>query len=177
MHDVSQVLEGPVRQIGFVVRDLDAAMASWCALGVGPWFTIRTMAQPDCRYRGDTCSPTISIGLANSGPMQVELIQPHGDGPSIYHEFLDAGREGFHQLAWWPSDFDAVLRRAEAAGWPMVFSGSGGVVRFAYFELEPTISTILEVTELNEATQGLADMLEAAAASWDGVTDPVRSLF
>ena len=171
------MLEGSVRQIGFVVRDLDATLQSWIALGVGPWFTIRNLEQKDCRYRGELCEPTISIALANTGPMQVELIQPHDDGPSIYREFLDAGREGFHQLAWWPTDFDAVMQKAEAAGWPVVFSGSGGAVRFAYLELDPRVSTIVEVTELNDSTQGLADMLERAAADWDGVTDPVRSLF
>jgi catechol 2,3-dioxygenase-like lactoylglutathione lyase family enzyme len=171
------VLDGPIRQVGYIVRDLDVAIASWCSLGVGPWYTIREMPQPGCRYRGEPSEPTISIGFANSGPMQIELIQQHGDTPSIYREFLDAGREGYHQLAWWTADFDALLRRAEAAGWPVVFSGdAGGATHFAYFELDPTVSTIIEVTELNDATQGLADMLEAAAAEWDGVTDPVRSL-
>jgi hypothetical protein len=174
------VLEGAARQIGFVVRDLDAAIKSWCALGVGPWFTIRELEQPGCRYRGEPCEPVISLALTNTGPMQVELIQPHGDGPSIYHEFLTTGREGFHQLAWWPTDFDATTRRAEAAGWTEVFAGRAGDTRFAYFEVDPAtstvVSTIVEITELNDTTQGLADLLEAAARDWDGVTDPVRSL-
>jgi len=69
------------------------------------------------------------------------------------------------------------MRRAEAAGWPCVFSGSaGGSVRFAYFERDPQVSTIVEVTELNDMTRGLDEMLTAAAAEWDGVTDPVRVL-
>jgi catechol 2,3-dioxygenase-like lactoylglutathione lyase family enzyme len=173
--DVGQVLEGPIRQIGFVVRDLDAAIATWCALGVGPWFTVREHAQTGCTYRGELSEPTISIGFANSGPMQVELIQQLDDVPSIYREFVDAGREGFHQLAWWVEDFEAMTARAAAAGWPVVFSGDAGT-RFAYYELDPRISTIVEVTELNAMTRGLADMLEGAAADWDGVTEPVRSL-
>jgi hypothetical protein len=67
-------------------------------------------------------------------------------------------------------------RRAEAAGWTSVHSGGLGGTRYAYYELDPRISAIVEVTELNDATQGLAHMLEAAAADWDGVTDPIRSL-
>jgi catechol 2,3-dioxygenase-like lactoylglutathione lyase family enzyme len=172
------VLEGAIRQIGYVVPDLDAAIAPWLSLGVGPWLTIREMAQPGCRYRGQPCDPTISVAFTNSGPLQLELIQPHGDTPSIYQEFLDAGLVGFHQFAWWTTDFDALLARADAAGWSAVFSGdAGGVARFAYFEPAPTVATIVEVTELNGATQGLADMLDAAVATWDGVTDPVRPLF
>jgi len=172
------VLEGAIRQIGYVVRDLDAAIASWCALGVGPWFTIRSMQQRGCRYRGALSEPTLSIAFSNSGPMQIELIQQHDDEPSIFREFLDAGHHGFHQLAWWVPDFDAMLARADAAGWSAVFSGDGGgATRFVYFELDPTISTIIEVTELNDATRGLAELVERAAADWDGITDPVRPLF
>jgi catechol 2,3-dioxygenase-like lactoylglutathione lyase family enzyme len=171
------VLEGPIRQVGYIVRDLDDAIHRWTALGIGPWFTIRDLRQEDCRYRGELCEPTISIALANSGPMQIELIRPHGDTPSIYREYLDAHGEGFHQFAWWATDFDAVLRRARAAGWPVVFSGSGGSVRFAYFEVDPAISAIVEVTELNDATRGLDRLVSGAAAQWDGVTDPVRPLF
>src|SRR5262245_34149964 len=171
------VLDGAIRQVGWVVRDLDDAIASWVALGVGPWYTIRELPQPGSVYRGEPSDPTISIGFANSGPMQLELIQQHGDTPSIYREFRDAGGDGYHQLAWWTPDFDALLARAEAAAWPVVYSGGTGGTRFAYFELDQRISQIIGVTELNEMTQGLADMLESAAAEWDGVTDPVRSLF
>lgn len=173
--ETSSVLEGPIRQIGYIVRDLDAAVQSWCALGVGPWFTIRNLEQKDCRYRGELSEPTISLALANSGPMQIELIQQHDDTPSIYREFLEAGNEGFHQLAWWVDDFDAMLQKAAVAGWPIVWSGEGGV-RFAYFEPEPNISTIFEVMELTDSSRGMAELVASAADQWDRVTDPVRSL-
>jgi hypothetical protein len=176
MPHVRGVLDGPIRQIGYIVHDLDATIESWCALGVGPWFTIRELTQPDCSYRGEPCEPTLSLAFANSGPMQIELIHPHGDSPSIYREFLDAGREGYHQLAWWVEDFDAMARNAEAANWSLVFSGGDGV-RFAYYELDTTISTIVEVMELNETSRGMEALVAGAAAQWDGVTDPVRPLF
>ena len=177
MSHPGDILPGDIRQIGYVVRDLDAAMRSWCALGVGPWFTLREIEQSNCLYRGQLSEPTLSIGFTNSGSLQVELIQVHDDGPSIYREFLDLGHEGFHQLAWWTEDFDGLMERAEAAGWPVVFSGDGnGLTKFAYFELDTTISTIVEVMELTDATRGLGELVAAAAAEWDGVTDPVRSL-
>lgn len=173
--DISAVLEGPIRQIGYVVRDLDAAMQSWYRLGVGPWFTMRKLEQQG-RYRGELCEPTISLAFANSGPMQVELIEPHGDIASIYREFLDAGGDGYHQLAWWVDDFDTMMQKAAVAGWPIVWSGESGDTRFVYFELDPRISTVIEVMELTDTTRGLADLVAGAADDWDGVTDPVRSL-
>jgi hypothetical protein len=175
--DATDILPGAIRQIGYVVRDLDAAIHSWCAIGVGPWFTMRSLEQKNCQYRGQLSQPTVSLAFANSGPLQVELIQQHDDGPSIYREFLDAGREGFHQLAWWTEDFEGLMRKAEAARWPVVFSGDGnGVANFAYFELDTTISTIVEVMELNDSTRMLAETVAKAAEQWDGVTEPVRSL-
>ena len=45
-------LTGVVRQIGFVVSDLDAAMVTWLQLGVGPFYTVRNAVQ-DCIYRGE----------------------------------------------------------------------------------------------------------------------------
>ena len=69
------------------------------------------------------------------------------------------------------------MQKATAAGWPIVWSGGGADgTRFAYFALDPAISTVVEVTELNNATQGLANLVASAAVQWDGVTDPVRSL-
>jgi Glyoxalase/Bleomycin resistance protein/Dioxygenase superfamily len=174
--DTRAVLDGPIQQIGYVVRDLDGAMQSWCALGVGPWFTMRNLQPKDCRYRGEPCEPTISIAFANSGAMQIELIQQNDDTPSIYREFLDAQHEGFHQLAWWVTDFDALMHRAAAARWPVVWSGDAGDVRFVYFELEALISTVVEVMELNDLSRGLAELVAGAAAAWDKTTDPVRSL-
>ena len=35
------VLPGPMRQIGYVVTDLDRAIDGWLELGVGPWFVMR----------------------------------------------------------------------------------------------------------------------------------------
>ena len=41
----------------------------------------------------------MSIALANSGDLQIELIQQVNDAPSMYKEFLDAGHEGLQHVA------------------------------------------------------------------------------
>ena len=69
------VLPGPIRQVGYVVRDLDRTIAAWLALGIGPWFTLRELPQAGCEYRGALSEPVLSIAFANSGDMQLELIQ------------------------------------------------------------------------------------------------------
>ena len=69
-----------------------------------------------------------------------------------------------------------MRKKADDAGWPVVFSGDSGDVRFVYFELDTAISTVVEVMELNDSSRGMAELVADAAANWDGVTDPVRSL-
>ena len=168
-------LPGVVRQAGYVVADLDQALASWLSLGIGPWYVLRGIAQ-HAQYRGEPCDVTLSVAFANSGDLQIELIHQDDDTPSIYQEFRASGRGDFHQLAWWAEDFEAALNSAEAAGWPVVWSGGGGdSVRYAYLEPPDGPAAIVEIMELNAMTIGMGDLVRSAAAEWDG-TDPIRSI-
>jgi catechol 2,3-dioxygenase-like lactoylglutathione lyase family enzyme len=174
---VHALLPGPVRQNGYVVRDLDAAIEAWLGLGVGPWVTIGPLDQPMV-FRGEPSDVTLTLAFANSGELQIELIRQTGDAPSAYKEFLDSGGEGFHHLAWWAEDFAEVRSAAEAAGWDIVFEGGpGGATRFFYAEAPTVAATMVEVMELNELTRGLCDHVKEAADTWDGQTDPIRKLF
>jgi catechol 2,3-dioxygenase-like lactoylglutathione lyase family enzyme len=169
------ILPGPIRQIGYVVTDLDAALASWVELGVGPWLVMRGLPMR-ARYRGAPCETTLSLALSNSGELQVELIQQEDDTPSIFTEFLAANGPGYHQLAYWAEDFDATMKAVDAAGWPVVWSGGEGLgVRFAYVETPNSPATIVEISELTEAQAGAAQFIRDAAASWDG-SDPIREM-
>jgi hypothetical protein len=167
-------LPGPVRQIGYVVQDFDKALSSWLAAGVGPWYVLRGL-RIRALYRGEPCEVTLTIGLANTGDLQVEVIRQEDATPSIYTEFLAGGREGFHQLAWWATDFDSAVRDAEAAGWPVVWAGGEGGVRFAYVEPPAGLASIFEISELTEGVSAFNQLIRDAADGWDG-SDPIRTL-
>ncbi|MDZ7883175.1 MAG: VOC family protein [Mycobacterium sp.] len=172
--DSQRVLPGPVRQIGYVVEDLDKALADWVTLGVGPWFVMRGLVQR-VTYRGEPCEVTVSLALANSGELQIELIQQSDDTPSIFVEFLESG-PGFHQLAYWTEDFDATMAAVAGAGWPVVWSGGeDDGVRFAYAEPGGVPASVIEIMELTDASAGMATFVRRAAQGWDG-SDPVREL-
>jgi hypothetical protein len=172
------VLPGPIRQIGYVVTDLDDALASWIELGVGPWLVMRGLPMR-ALYRGEPCETTLSLALSNSGELQVELIQQEDDTPSVFTEFLASNGPGYHQLAYWTEDFDATMKAVLDAGWPVVWSGGEGFgVRFAYVEPPNSpayISQIVEISELTEAQAASAKFIRDAAASWDG-SDPIREM-
>lgn len=175
--DLTSMLPGPIRQNGYVVRDLDAAIVQWLALGIGPWITLGPMEQ-DMVFRGEPTTCTITLAFANSGDLQIELIHQTDGAPTAYQEFLAGGGEGFHHLAWWAEDFDAVEATVAGAGRPVVLSGDGGgATRFLYLDAPGEVATCLEVMELNDMSKGLMDHVRQAADTWDGVTDPVRNLF
>lgn len=168
-------LPGEFRQIGYVVRDLDVSMTAWLRLGVGPFFVMRDLTQ-EATYRGQPCSVRFAVAFANNGELQIELIQPLDDTPSIYTEFLGAGNAGLNQYAWWAPDFPATIASAEAAGWTVVWSGGGGGgARYAYLEVpDSDPAAIVEIMEITAATDGMARIVRDAAAGWDG-SDPIRS--
>ena len=65
-------LFGEIRQMGYVVRDIEDAMHHWIEVcGVGPWFYIDKLPMFDFYYRGQAGDPHLSIALANSGDVQV----------------------------------------------------------------------------------------------------------
>ncbi|BBY82830.1 VOC family protein [Mycolicibacterium pulveris] len=169
------ILPGPIRQIGYVVDDLDRALAGWLELGVGPWFVMRGLTLT-ALYRGSPCQITQSLALANSGDLQIELIQQEDQTPSVFTEFLAANGEGFHQIAYWAEDFDSTMGAVQAAGWPVVWSGGEDVgTRFAYVEPPSRPARVIEIMELTEITAGMATFVRDAAAGWDG-SDPIRPL-
>lgn len=174
---------GPMRQIAFVVRDLDRALQYWTqTLGVGPFFVLRNLPPEQYRYRGQPSPPpVVSIALGNSGDLQVEIIQQHDERPSAYREFLDSGREGFQHVSAWltRAEYDATMAAHLKDGRTVVHEGviPGSGVRFAYFATEAAPGGLMyEIADVLESpAYPLMQMIAGAARGWDG-TEPVREL-
>lgn len=170
---------GSVRQAGYVVTDLKGAMRYWTTvLGVGPFFTTRLRAH-DFRFRGVPGDLEITVALAQSGDLQIELIQQDDPAPSAFREFLDAGGAGLHHVAYWTERFDTHLSRLLGGGLEVVQcgrSGSGGPdERFVYLTGPAQPASVIELSEVNGAKGALFRGVAAAAESWDG-THPVREM-
>ena len=162
---------GPIRQLGYVVRDIEAAMEYWVSrMGVGPWFYNAHYEFNEFRYHGERHDELdISVAMANSGPMQIELIQQRCDTPSMY---LDCA-EGLQHLAFWPDDYDAALAAAKADGHTIGQDGDLPRGRFVYFESTGHPGTVFEFNEITPMRRDIIDMIRNAADGWDG-SDPVR---
>ncbi len=168
-------LFGDLRQVGIVVRDIEAAMTHWSTVcGVGPWFYTDRLAVTAFSYRGQRHDGIhLSIALANSGDVQLELIQQRCDTPSMYRDFLAAGHEGMQHWSSWPVDYDARLRHALASGYTVGQEGDSPRGRFVYLWNEGHPGTVIEMADLTEGRKRIFDAVRAAAVGWDG-SDPVR---
>ena len=169
---------GAVCQNGYVVRDLRAAMDHWVnVLGVGPWFHIEQVKTDYFRHRGQDSNVEMSIALANSGDVQIELIQQRNDAPSMYREFLDSGRSGAQHVAYWTTDFEDLYQRALAAGYTVGHEGQigGERGRFAYLDTEHDQGTVIEISDISGAKGQMFAYIREQAAAWDG-TDPIRRI-
>ncbi|MCX7170289.1 MAG: VOC family protein [Proteobacteria bacterium] len=175
---------GILRQAGYVVSDLEQSIKYWTEdIGIGPFFVIRQLkVDADYLYRGQPSpSPTLSVALAFSGGMQIELIQQHDEHPSPYRDFLRSGRAGFHHWSSWltPAEYDKVVADRLIRKTPIAHQGTlmGGSVRFIYWDTENTDGGMMfEIADLvGSDLGGMMHSFETAAKNWDG-SDPVREV-
>lgn len=166
---------GQIRQLGYVVADIDAAMDHWSrVLGVGPWFYNPQVPIENYRYRGQDYAPHNSVALANAGFIQVELIQTRNEVPSMYRDFQLAGHTGLQHVAYWTEDFDRDLASVLQQGWQSVMEGEVGERgRFVYFDTEFHPGTVIELSEVAGPKGKLFRMIQEASVGWSG-RDPVR---
>jgi len=167
---------GKITQNGYVVRDIGAAMRHWSdVLGVGPWFYAERAPIEGFEYRGVPSDCEISTALANSGPLQIELIEQRNDAPSMYRDFLAVGKEGLQHIAYWSDHFDDAVAKASSFGWVLGERGHVGLDRrFAYFDTETHPGTIVELSETSAPKGIMFKRIAEAADTWDG-SDPIRT--
>lgn len=147
-------LFGPLRQMGYVVPDVEAAMHHWIHVcGIGPWFYAERLPLTSFSYMGRRHDDIhLSIALANSGDVQIELIQQRSDHPSLGREFL----------------------AALANGYQVAQEGDAPRGRFVYFRNEGHPGTIIEMSHATPTRKHIFDAVREAAVGWDG-SDPIRT--
>lgn len=165
---------GKLRQLGYVVRDLDEAVAAWSnTLGVGPWTVIRNVALHSV-HRGQPSVPHIDIALAYRGDLQIELIQQTDDSPSPYRAFIERGHFGLHHVAFLSERIEQDVAAGQAAGLQLfcdINMPMGG--RYVYFESPvPGEQTCFELLEATPTMRRMFEQGMQAAAAWDGRSGP-----
>lgn len=124
----------PTDQIGFVVRDLDAAVALYEPM-FGPFWRMDGSVAA-CEFRGRIADVGLQIAFGKSGELEIELIQ-WVSGESPHSEFIQRGREGMHHLRFRVADVDAWIAKVAPIGYrPIWYKRYSETITFAYLERE-----------------------------------------
>ncbi len=135
----------PLSQVGIVVRDIDRTAAFYhSTFGIGPFGIIPEVKFEGALLRGRPATISIKVAFAQSGPVQIELIQPL-EGESIYTEFLASKGEGLHHLGFEVDDFHAWLAHFKSKGIEPVFWHDMGWMAFAYLGTDSVGGVIIEL--------------------------------
>ena len=165
-----------VIQMAYVTTDIQRSMETWVKkLNVGPWFLLPDFKGVDPQYRGLPSRATVSLAMSFAGHMNVELIQPNDDAPSVYREVLARRGPGFHHWGVASANFDQDLERYRAAGHELAFFlrvPTGG--RVAYMDTIAALDGFVELIEIGGAFEPAFNRFYRATIGWDG-KDPVRS--
>lgn len=168
---------GAIRQVSFVVDDIEREMEHWTrTLGVGPFFYLEHFPLFDAKHRGEPATLDLDVALTFTGSTCIELIRQNGDAPSPFREWVTARGYGLHHVGLFTRTFDTDLSRRTKSGAKVIASATvaiGG--RCAYLETVPAAGSVLELIEVTPPVEEFFGMIHGAARSWDG-TDPVRRL-
>jgi len=161
---------GPINQNAFIVTDIDAGIDYWTTrMGVGPFFKFPKIIFEEADYRGQAQVPDFEAAIAYSGDLMIELIKPNG--PSIFREFLDAGRRGVQHLGAFADDFEIATAAVEKRGGKRLQGGrfaDGSAI--AYFDMGGSDPCIFEIAHLKAGPRDLFAAVKSAGAAWDGVS-------
>ena len=162
-------------QMAYIVEDIPAAMRTWSAdLRVGPWFLLDHFTGDDPVYRGQPCRADVSLAMGYAGHMQIELIQPNDEHPSVYRETRVDRGWGFHHYGVASKDFQADIAKYEAKGYELAFCAgvpTGGSV--GYLDTHGQLPGMLELIEIGPMMETVFTKFYQASLGWDG-SEPVR---
>ena len=138
-----------VTQIGLVVSNLDEAVEAWSRLlGFPPTRIVTTdpVDQAHTEYHQQPTPARAKLAFFPLGQVTLELIEPLGE-PSTWHDQLTASGPSLHHIAFQIKGMVAKTAYLDAKGLPLVQRGEYTGGRYAYFDGNTQLGTIVELLE------------------------------
>ncbi|MBY8862301.1 VOC family protein [Nocardia sp. CA2R105] len=169
---MTQMKFGPLMQHGYVVADAAKAAAEWSErLGIGPFYLLPTVVE-DYLYRGTKSKLDLLVGMSYWNDIQIEVIQPVGDGESLYTEAVRTGSGALNHQAVLVSNINVVVRDSNLEKF-VVHRGSSAGLAFLYLENYLPDGSHLELIDADARILRTFDAVQTLCRTWDG-SRPVR---
>lgn len=167
---------GDVVQMAYLPEDFDAALKYWTeTVGVGPFFLMENVRLGEMKYRGQPTDSVFSIAIGYWGDVQIELIRPENDAPSIYNGDYAVTDRMHHICIFVKSIEEARAACAEVGAEILVEGKVGDDGEVIYVDAGGGPGTVIELLQPMGGSEGLFDMMRDAARNWDG-SEPLRKL-
>ncbi|NQT71221.1 MAG: VOC family protein [Chloroflexi bacterium] len=139
----------PVEQIGIIVKDVEKTVEYYeKVLGWGP-FNISEVSLEGCLYRGKSTDVRLKMAFAQSGPIEIELIEVL-EGESIHSEFLRERGEGIQHVRFTVNNLDEILAEWAKEGiepvWQHSYPEAG--ISWAYVNTDQVGGVMTELFEI-----------------------------
>lgn len=156
-------------QFAWVVPNLEAAARAWYALqGVGPFLVNRNLKLTDPHHRGRPAVTRFSTAVAQSGDVQIELVEQHDVSPSAYRDTVPLGATAFHHVAIIAADYEDALAHYTDRGQSVAAHGSFGEMRYCYVDTFAELGHMIEIVEDKPGIRAFFAAVRKAAERWDG---------
>ena len=167
---------GDIIQLAYLPSDFDATLKYWTeTMGVGPFYLMENVQLGEMKYRGEPTTSVFSIAIAYWGDIQIELIRPENDAPSIYTGEY-AVKDRLHHVCIFVESIVQARQACAAIGAEVLVEGkvgdSGEVI---YVDAGGGPGHVIELLQPMAGSEGLFQMIRDAARDWDG-SDPLRTL-
>ena len=104
--------------------------------------------QNPTEYRGHPSSAQAKLAFITLDNLQIELIEPTGNAPSDWREFLERKGEGVHHVAFAVKGLgEGYLENYAKAGYPTVQHGGWETGEYGYMATAAALGVTLELIE------------------------------
>ena len=155
----------------YVVADLDKACARMHEMfGIGPFVGGAESVLADHVYRGAPSSPIRFRGVfAQSGELNIELVEVLSDGPSAFRDMFAPGAEGFHHTAVFCDSYQQTRDAWRAAGFEVASEFTSQVAgRVCYVDTRVPLGHMLELYPPSAELREVYAQVKEMSRRWDG---------
>jgi methylmalonyl-CoA/ethylmalonyl-CoA epimerase len=133
-------------QLGYVYKDVESrSKIMENCVGASKFVNFEPV-YVNINYRGIDRKIKMKSAFGQIFGTQIELLQPV-EGDSIYTEFLDGGKEGFHHIAYQIDNISAYIDKFKEQGINIIQSGLLVTQLYAYMDTEKILGIIIEFIE------------------------------
>jgi methylmalonyl-CoA/ethylmalonyl-CoA epimerase len=165
---------GDIVQLAYLPEDFDGALRYWTeTVGVGPFFLLENIQLGAMKYRGEPSDAVFSLAIGYWGDIQIELIRPENDAPSIYTGEY-AVKDRLHHVCLLVDSIHAARAACAQAGAEVLVEGTVGEDgEVIYVDAGGGPGHVIEILQPMSGSLELFAMMREAARDWDG-GEPLR---